>query len=101
MSARVRFQSMLSRRWIFLDYICISLVGSLAGAVVGCFGGLSLGWLLALVHHKHGPVPDDAPAYVAVGLALVGAFLGAIAGFAIGIVSCVGLARRKTLDQPS
>ena len=61
---------------------------------MGCFGGLSLGWLLVLGHHKHGPGPDDAPVYVAAGLALVGACLGAIAGLAVGIVYSVRLARR-------
>jgi len=83
-----------------LNYICISLVGSLAGAAVGCFGGLSLGWLLVLGHHKHGLGPDDAPVYVAAGLALVGAFLGAITGFTIGTIFCVRVARRKALNQP-
>jgi len=86
----------------FISYICISLAGLLAGAVVGCIGGFSLGWLLALSYHKHGPSdPADAPVYVAIGLTLVGACLGAVIGFAIGIIYCVRLTRRKTLSQPS
>lgn len=81
-------------------YISISLAGLLAGAAVGCIGGLSLGWLLALGYHRQGPSdPGDAPAYVAIGLMLLGACLGAISGFAIGIIFCVRLARRKALNQ--
>jgi len=84
----------------FLSYIFISLAGLLAGAVVGCIGGLALGWLLALSYHEHGPSdPADAPLYVAMGLMLVGACLGAVIGFAIGIIYCVRLTRRKTLAQ--
>jgi hypothetical protein len=99
MSVRVRFQARLIPPMDIVRYISISLTGLLAGAAVGCIGGLSLGWLLALGHHNHGPGPDDAPAYVAVGLSLIGAFLGAIIGFAIGIIFCVRLARRKALNQ--
>ena len=85
-----------------LRYVRISLVGLLAGTVVGCFGGLSLGWLLALGYHKHGPSdPGDAPAYVAIGLMLAGACLGAAIGFIIGIVFCVRSARQKALSQTS
>lgn len=85
-----------------ISYICISLAGLLAGGVVGCIGGLSLGWLLALSYHKHGPSdPADAPVYVAIGLTLVGACLGAVIGFAIGVIYCVSLKRRKALIQPS
>ena len=58
--------------------------------------------VLALGYHRHGPSdPDDAPVYVAMGLMLVGACLGAITGFAIGIIFCVRLARRKALNQSS
>jgi len=86
----------------FISYICISLAGLLAGAVVGCIGGLSLGWLLALGYRKHGPSdPGDAPLYVGMGLMLVGACLGAVIGFTIGIIYCVRLARRKALSQSS
>lgn len=81
-------------------YISISLAGLLAGAGVGCIGGLSVGWLLALGYHKQGPSdPGDAPAYVAIGLMLLGACLGAITGFATGIIFCVRLTRRKALNQ--
>ena len=85
-----------------LAYICISLTGLLAGAAVGCIGGLSLGWLLALGYHRRGPSdPGDAPVYVALGLMMVGACLGAITGLAIGIIFCVRLARRKALNPSS
>jgi|GEM_PF-2036948 len=85
-----------------LAYICISIAGLLAGAAVGCIGGLSLGWLLALGYHRHGPSdPGDAPVYVSIGLMLVGACLGAIIGFAIGVIFCVRLARRKALSSSS
>ena len=85
-----------------LAYICVSLAGLLAGAAVGCIGGLSLGWLMALRYHRHGPSdPGDAPVYVAMGLVLVGACLGAITGLAIGIIFCVRLARRKGLNPSS
>ena len=86
----------------FVRYIGVSVTGLLAGAAAGCIGGLSLGWLLALGYHRHGPTdPGDAPAYVAIGLALTGAFLGAIVGLAIVIVLCVRLARRNALNQKS
>jgi hypothetical protein len=82
---------------LILAYVCIPLAGVLAGAVVGCLGGLSLGWLLALTYHKHGPSdPGDAPAYVTLGLMLVGACVGAVVGLAVGIIFCVRLTRRKT-----
>jgi hypothetical protein len=85
-----------------LAYICISLAGLLAGAAVGCIGGLSLGWLLALGHHRRGlSDPGHAPGYVAMGLMMVGGCLGAIIGLALGIIFCVRLARRKALKQPS
>jgi hypothetical protein len=49
-------------------YVGFSVTGLLAGAAVGCIGGLSLGWLLALGYHRHRPSdPADAPAYVAIG----------------------------------
>jgi hypothetical protein len=79
-----------------LSYIGISLAGLLAGAVMGALGGLLLGWFLALGFHKHGPSdPGDAPAYVAFGLMLVGACLGAIAGVVVGIIYSVRLAHRE------
>jgi hypothetical protein len=81
-------------------HVSISTVGLLAGAAVGGIGGLLLGWLLALGYHRQGPSdPGDAPAYVAIGLTMVGAFLGAIAGLTIAIIFCVRLARRKALIQ--
>lgn len=81
-------------------YVSISIAGLLAGAAVGCIGGLSLGWLLALGYHRQGPSdPGDAPAYVAIGLMLLGACLGAITGLAIGIIFCVRLARRKSTQS--
>jgi ABC-type nitrate/sulfonate/bicarbonate transport system permease component len=82
------------------DYICISVAGLIAGVVVGAVGGLSLGWLLMLGYHKRGPSdPGDAPVYVAMGLTMLGACLGAIAGLAVGIIYAVPLARRKALDR--
>jgi hypothetical protein len=85
-----------------LAYLCIAVAGLLAGVVVGCIGGFSLGWLLALGYHRHGPSdPGDAPVYVAMGLTLVGACLGAITGLAIGIIFCVRLERRKAINHSS
>jgi ABC-type antimicrobial peptide transport system permease subunit len=77
-------------------YIGFSVTGLLAGGAVGCLCGLSLGWLLALGYHRHGPSdPGDAPAYVAIGLVLVGTILGAITGLVTGFI----LARRKSLVE--
>jgi len=78
-----------------LSYIAISCAGLLAGAVVGAVGGLLLGWFLALGYHKQGPSdPGDAPAYVTLGLIMVGTCLGAIVGLAIGIIYSIRLVRR-------
>ena len=78
-----------------LVYVSVSLAGLLGGAFAGALGGMLLGWSLALSYHKHGPSdPGDAPAYVTVGLIMVGACLGAIAGFVIGIIYSFRLARR-------
>jgi hypothetical protein len=77
-------------------YISISLAGLLAGAAVGFIGGLSLGWLLALGYHRQGPSdPGDAPAYVTIGLTLVGVLLGAVVGLAIAVVLSIRLARGR------
>ena len=82
------------------DYISVSILGLLAGAAVGCVGGLSLGWLLGLGYHRRGPSdPGDAPVYVAIGLTMLGACLGAIVGLVLGIIYSVRLARRKALGQ--
>jgi hypothetical protein len=80
--------------------VSISIVGLLGGAAAGCIGGSLLGWLLALGYHRHGPSdPGDAPVYVAIGLMMVGAFLGAIAGLTIAVIFCLRLERRKALIQ--
>ena len=87
---------------IFL-YILLSLAASLAGGVMGCVGGLALGWLLAFSYHKRGPSdPADAPVYVALGLMLVGACLGALIGLVVGIIICIriAIAQRKPSIQP-
>jgi hypothetical protein len=76
-----------------LSYIAISLAGLLSGTVAGAVGGFLLGWLLAFSYRKHDLGPGDAPVYVALGLMLVGAGLGAIAGL-VGIIYGVRLTRR-------
>jgi ABC-type nitrate/sulfonate/bicarbonate transport system permease component len=84
----------------FFDYVSISIIGLVAGVSVGTVGGLSLGWLLVLGHHTHGPSRiDDAPVYVAIGLTMLGACLGAIVGMVLGIIYSVRLARQKALGQ--
>jgi len=77
-----------------LSYIAISLAGLLSGAVAGALGGFLLGWLLAFGYDKNDYGPNDAPVYVALGLMLVGAGLGAIAGLAVGIIYSVRLTHR-------
>jgi ABC-type antimicrobial peptide transport system permease subunit len=81
-----------------LRYIRISVAGLLAGVAVGTVGGWSIGWLLALGYHRRGPSdPGDAPAFVALGLTLLGAFLGAIVGLVVGIILSLR-ARRRALN---
>jgi hypothetical protein len=84
-----------------LGYTGTSIVGLVAGAIAGAVSGQSPAWLLALGYHRHGPSdPGDAPVYLAMGLTLGGACVGAIAGFIIGIIYSVRLARRsKALDH--
>lgn len=65
-----------------LRYVGISIVGLLTGAAAGCVGGLLLNGLLALGYHRHG----DAPVYVAMGLMLIGAFVGAITGVVVAVM---------------
>ena len=78
--------------------VFILLSSFFIGAFVGGISGLALGWLLALGYERQGPSdPGDAPAYVAMGLALMGACLGAVAGLIVGIVLCVRRARRDAV----
>jgi ABC-type antimicrobial peptide transport system permease subunit len=79
-----------------LRYVGISIVGLLAGAAAGCVGGLLLSGLLALGYHRHGASDlGDAPVYVAMGLMLIGAFLGAITGVVVAVVYGVRMTRRN------
>ena len=83
-----------------IRYIFISFASLIVGGFVGCFGGMALGWLLALGYHRQGPSdPGDAPAYVALGLMFVGALAGAVAGLIVGIILCVRSARRNAADS--
>jgi membrane protein DedA with SNARE-associated domain len=88
------------QRMNVVRYVCISVAGLLAGAGVGVVGGYSLGCLLALGYHRRGPSdPGDAPVYVTIGLTLLGAYVGAIIGFVVGIAFSGRVARRKALNQ--
>ena len=70
------------------------------GAIAGSICGLALGWLLAFGYHRHGPSdPGDAPVYVAMGLMLVGACVGAVTGLIIAVVYGVRLARKFKLTD--
>lgn len=81
-----------------LAHFAVSIAGLLAGAVAGAIGGLFLGWLLAFGYHRRGPSdPADAPVYVAMGLIFLGACVGAVAGFIIGIIYSVRLAKTQRL----
>jgi membrane associated rhomboid family serine protease len=90
----VDFERNIPSTMKILSYIAISLAGLLSGAVVGAVGGFLLGWLLAFGYRKHDHGPGDAPVYVALGLTLVGAGLGTIAGLVVGIIYSVRLTRR-------
>jgi hypothetical protein len=83
-----------------LRYVALSIAGLLAGAIAGCICGLALGWLLAFGYHRHGPSdPGDAPVYVAMGLMLLGACVGAVTGLIIAVAYGVRLARRCKLTD--
>lgn len=76
-------------------YTRISAATSVAGTMVGVIGGWALGWFLALDYHKRGPAdPTDAPAYVALGLMMLGSLVGALVGLVFGIVLSMRLAHR-------
>ena len=78
----------------------MSLVSLVIGAFVGCVGGLALGWVLALGYERRGPSdPGDAPAYVALGLMILGGCLGALGGLIVGIILCVRSARSNATLQ--
>ena len=58
----------------------------------------SAGLVDALGCHRHRPSdPADAPVYVAMGLMLVGACVGAITGLIIAVVYGVQVARKRKL----
>ena len=85
-----------------LAHICISVTGLVVGATTGGVGGLSLGWLLAFSYSRRGPSdPGDAPMMVAMGLALFGACVGAVAGFIIGMIYSMRLAKGEKALHPS
>jgi hypothetical protein len=92
--ATVHFERSIQSTMKVLSYIAISVAGLLSGALVGAVGGFILGWLLAFGYRNHGHGIGDAPVYVALGLTMVGAGLGAIAGLVVGIIYIVRLARR-------
>jgi hypothetical protein len=78
-----------------LRCIRISISGLLVGAMAGGIGGLSLGWLLAFSYHRRGPSdPGDAPMMVALGLAIFGACVGAVAGFVSGMIFSVAIGEK-------
>lgn len=78
-----------------IPYLRILLTSTLSGAGIGFLGGLSLGWYWGLSYHRQGPSdPGDAPAYVTMGLLLIGASFGAVFGLVLGIILCVRVARR-------
>ena len=82
-------------------YTAICLVALIVGAALGAVGGLSLGWLLALSYHRHGPSdPGDAPVYVAIGLTMLASFAGALVGLAGGIVISVRQYRQEFSGNP-
>lgn len=81
-----------------ITYICNAVVGLLGGGLAGGAGGLLLGWLMALGHHRQGHL-DDGPVYVTIGLAYLGAFLGAVVGLVRGIVVSVKLTRKRVMNQ--
>jgi hypothetical protein len=79
-----------------LTHVPSALLGLLAGAITGGISGMGVGCVMVLSYHRRGPSdPGDAPVYVAMGLIMFGACLGAIAGFIIGLTRSVLSARKR------
>jgi hypothetical protein len=80
--------------------LSILLAGMLTGTLIGVVGGFGLGWVLSLGYERREPGdPGHAPVYVALGLGLYGAGLGAIVGIAGGVGLCILLAVRRATCQ--
>ena len=83
----------------FNFYFAVVVAGTLLGAILAGLAGLFMGMLLAQDYVRHSPSDvGDSPAYVTMGLVMLGLIAGALMGFLLSFTICLRSFRKRTLD---